>query len=85
MMTFDGYVFRFTYKYRFRPHPLSCCGCGLKQTVSCRSPRAFVYCTKAHLVSMVSMDLRTFWRMVSDSGAEPAAEAAVCWPSSLTT
>ena len=41
MMTFDGYVFRFTYKYRFRPHPLSCCGCGLKQTVSCRSPRAY--------------------------------------------
>ena len=80
MMTFDGYDFRFIYRYRFRPHPLSCCGCGLNYAISCRSPEPF-----AHLVSMASMDLRTFWRMVSDSGAEPAAEAAVFWPSSLTT
>lgn len=25
------------------------------------------------------------WRIVSDSGAEPAASAAACWPSSLAT
>ena len=40
---------------------------------------------RGHLAVMVSIAVCAFAASESESGAEPAAAAAACWPSELTT